>query len=425
MAGRFASRHRCSPLAVTNRSGADQRTCGLSEGAVEAALAVLGARGLAGYDTTSGRYFHRVLPFDLERVEQHQPRLKNARELIDHVEIVCPSRGRRGRQSARGATSIILCGCDSRGTNAPADGIAATRGSGPVQAYSCRADESRGGGQREAERGGNGARRGNFPRSDRTRLLGPVAAGSPRHDSVRASFPVPLDYDSAEFAAAFDGLSEADRKQLSKTAQEIFAEARANERERFGLPTYAGGLARLALLACCGGSQAKRVKSDGFHGMILDRSGAILARKLGDLGRRLEKYQRRSGIKFSSCGARPGPTTGSPSNCRSREAAGVSLPGYVDPRAASDARRRYSTAGRRWLHATHGLGGANDFDPVSDADLLETEIWQLFAAQNTGFSWVPEKKATPGPQDRPFHGWPRGASRFGQQGTDRPRPPDR
>jgi hypothetical protein len=62
--------------------------CGLSEGAVEAALAVLGARGLAGYDTTSGRYFHRVLPFDLERVEQHQPRLKNARELIDRVEIV-------------------------------------------------------------------------------------------------------------------------------------------------------------------------------------------------------------------------------------------------------------------------------------------------------------------------------------------------
>ena len=50
---------------------------------------------------------------------------------------------------------------------------------------------------------------------------------------------------------------------------------------------------------------------------------------------------------------------------------------------------------------------ANDFDPVRDADLLETEIWQLFAAQNTGFSWVPEKKATPGPQDRPFHGWPR------------------
>ena len=72
------------------------------------------------------------------------------------------------------------------------------------------------------------------------------------------------------FAAAFDGLSEADRKQLSKTAQEIFAEARADEREKFGLPTYAGGLARLAVLACCGGSQARRVKKDGFHGLILE-----------------------------------------------------------------------------------------------------------------------------------------------------------
>ncbi|HXY35598.1 MAG TPA: SWIM zinc finger family protein [Planctomycetaceae bacterium] len=61
---------------------------GLSEGAVEAALAVLGARGLAGYDVSAGRYFHRVLPFDLEKVEQLQPRLKNARALVDRVVIV-------------------------------------------------------------------------------------------------------------------------------------------------------------------------------------------------------------------------------------------------------------------------------------------------------------------------------------------------
>jgi hypothetical protein len=61
---------------------------GLSEGAVEAALAVLGARGLAGYDVAAGRYFHRVLPFDLEKVDQLQPRLKNARELVERVEIV-------------------------------------------------------------------------------------------------------------------------------------------------------------------------------------------------------------------------------------------------------------------------------------------------------------------------------------------------
>jgi hypothetical protein len=59
----------------------------MAEHDVEAALAVLGARGLAGFDATTGRYFHRVLPFDLERVEQLQPRLKNARLLVEQVRI--------------------------------------------------------------------------------------------------------------------------------------------------------------------------------------------------------------------------------------------------------------------------------------------------------------------------------------------------
>lgn len=49
---------------------------------VTAALAVLGARGLAGFDVTTGRYFHRELPFDLDQVEMLQPRLKDARKLL-------------------------------------------------------------------------------------------------------------------------------------------------------------------------------------------------------------------------------------------------------------------------------------------------------------------------------------------------------
>jgi len=64
------------------------RSVGVGQRDVEAALAVLGARGLAGFDVTTGKYFHRVLPFDLEKVEQLQPRLKNARQLVDQVEIV-------------------------------------------------------------------------------------------------------------------------------------------------------------------------------------------------------------------------------------------------------------------------------------------------------------------------------------------------
>jgi hypothetical protein len=55
---------------------------GLAVERIEQALAALGARGLAGYDLERGRYFHRELPFDLERVESLQPRLLEARALL-------------------------------------------------------------------------------------------------------------------------------------------------------------------------------------------------------------------------------------------------------------------------------------------------------------------------------------------------------
>jgi hypothetical protein len=60
---------------------------GLSAKEVASALSVLGTRGLAGFDVTSGRYFHRELPFDLDRVEEMQPRLKSARKLVEAGEI--------------------------------------------------------------------------------------------------------------------------------------------------------------------------------------------------------------------------------------------------------------------------------------------------------------------------------------------------
>jgi hypothetical protein len=64
-------------------SAAVARNTGLSGEEVDDALAILGARGLAGYDITTGRYFHRELPFDLEQVESLQPRLQGARKLLD------------------------------------------------------------------------------------------------------------------------------------------------------------------------------------------------------------------------------------------------------------------------------------------------------------------------------------------------------
>lgn len=54
----------------------------VAPGAVRQALAVLGSRGLVGFDTARGAYFHRELPFDLSLVESMHPRLKSARQLV-------------------------------------------------------------------------------------------------------------------------------------------------------------------------------------------------------------------------------------------------------------------------------------------------------------------------------------------------------
>jgi hypothetical protein len=56
--------------------------CAFDRQTVTAALAVLAARGLVGYDLAEGAYFHRELPFDMEKVEALQPRLLEARKLV-------------------------------------------------------------------------------------------------------------------------------------------------------------------------------------------------------------------------------------------------------------------------------------------------------------------------------------------------------
>lgn len=54
----------------------------LPAGEIDEALAVLGTRGLVGYDLAARKYFHRELPFDLSQIEALQPRLTNARKLL-------------------------------------------------------------------------------------------------------------------------------------------------------------------------------------------------------------------------------------------------------------------------------------------------------------------------------------------------------
>jgi hypothetical protein len=55
-------------------------------------LAVLGSRGLVGFDLGEG-YFHRELPFDLELVETLQPRLRDARKLVEQGGVRIIDRG--------------------------------------------------------------------------------------------------------------------------------------------------------------------------------------------------------------------------------------------------------------------------------------------------------------------------------------------
>ncbi|MFJ9538961.1 SWIM zinc finger family protein [Streptomyces sp. NPDC101225] len=55
---------------------------GLTAERVRAALVRLGTSGRVGYDPAEAAYFHRELPYDAERVERHNPRLRAARTLV-------------------------------------------------------------------------------------------------------------------------------------------------------------------------------------------------------------------------------------------------------------------------------------------------------------------------------------------------------
>ena len=59
----------------------------LDEAEVRKGLALLGSRGIVGFDVGNGVYFHREMPFDLDAVESMHPRLKNARRLIEDGKV--------------------------------------------------------------------------------------------------------------------------------------------------------------------------------------------------------------------------------------------------------------------------------------------------------------------------------------------------
>jgi hypothetical protein len=58
------------------------RQAGLSPERVRGALTRLGTAGRIGYDTAEAAFFHRELPYDAERAEKHNPRLRAAHALV-------------------------------------------------------------------------------------------------------------------------------------------------------------------------------------------------------------------------------------------------------------------------------------------------------------------------------------------------------
>ena len=73
-------------------------TTGRTPAEVSAALASLALSGIVGYDLADGGYFRRELPFDLGRTERLQPRLRDARRLVEQGAVGIETGERRDRR---------------------------------------------------------------------------------------------------------------------------------------------------------------------------------------------------------------------------------------------------------------------------------------------------------------------------------------
>jgi hypothetical protein len=215
------------------------------------------------------------------------------------------------------------------------------------------------------------------------------------------------------FAQAFSELTEADRKKLSKTAQEIFKEARAAERAQFGLPTAEGAIARLAILACCPGNCAKQVNGMGRFGMFPHEGAWTEAVRRILLDRRPLWAADWIAMRLDEEPRWPWSSPVSWNDVRELMQSGVierpTVDGYT-----------------RLLASVSDV----DFNPDRDGDVFDADVWRLFTVDTTAFDAVPEKKkalraraqraGTAIRDDRLqeiLHGWPRRLYERAQAGT--------
>ncbi|MFI0349149.1 SWIM zinc finger family protein [Actinomadura sp. 9N407] len=102
-----------------------------------AGLTQLGTAGRVGYDTAEAGFFHRELPYDAERVLAMNPRLRNARALVDggHVTFSAPDMAsvdaggtpRQVRFTGDGASCTCPWWTEYRGGRGPCKHVIAAR----------------------------------------------------------------------------------------------------------------------------------------------------------------------------------------------------------------------------------------------------------------------------------------------------------
>ena len=97
-------------------------TTGRSRDDVSSGLAALALSGIVGYDLAEEGYFRRELPFDLDRTERLQPRLRAARQLVDRAAVRIESTDSAGLAAwvagagdveyrVRSTTGVWTCTC--------------------------------------------------------------------------------------------------------------------------------------------------------------------------------------------------------------------------------------------------------------------------------------------------------------------------
>ena len=79
----------------------------LDEGQIERALGHLGSQGLVGYDLHTAAHFHREMPFNRDRIEILNPRLRGARKLIEEGKVEWAEPGKIAKVQGTGVVHRV------------------------------------------------------------------------------------------------------------------------------------------------------------------------------------------------------------------------------------------------------------------------------------------------------------------------------